>query len=146
MNSIIKKPHLFFFGLIPIFIIIGFLKRNIPIDINISYIHYLINVDFWSYITAVYFGLMGINYLALNWVKKNPNKWLTITHILLQIICILPYLYAVFNLDEYGNLNNNPIFETDSFGSILLISFFVFLLSILIHLINFFSSLLLKTD
>lgn len=146
MNSVIKRPHLFFFGLIPIFFLLGFLKRDIPIDISISYIHYLINVDFWCYITAVYFGLMGINYLSLNLIKKYPNKWLTIAHIILQVICVLPYLYAIFNLDESGNLNNKQIFETDSFSNILLLSFFIFLVSFILHLINFFSSLLLKTD
>lgn len=146
MNFIIKKPHLFFFGLIPVFIIIGFLKRDIPIDINISYIHYLINVDFWFYITALYFGLIGINYLALNWVKKYPNIWLTIAHIFLQIISILPYLYAVFSLDETGSLNTKNIFQSETFDSILLFSFLIFLASVFIHLINFFTSLLLKTD
>ena len=99
MKKIIRKPHLFFFGLIPVFLIIGFINRNIPIDINISFIYYLINVDFWCYVSAVYFGLIGINYLSLNIIKKEPKKGLTITHLVLQILCLLPYLYAVLNLD-----------------------------------------------
>lgn len=146
MKKIIQKPHLFFFGLIPIFVILGLIKRNIPIDINISYIHYLINVDFWCYITAVYFGLMGINYLSLYWAKKNPNSWLTITHITLQVICLIPYLISVFNLDETGSLLESNIPFQDNLNSILLTAFFIFLVSILIHLINFFSSLLLKKE
>ncbi len=146
MKKIINKPHLFFFSLIPVFIVLGIFKRNIPIDINISYIHYLINVDFWCYITALYFGLIGINYLALYLIKKRPNNWLTATHILLQVFCLIPYLTSVFNLDNTGNLNYMNIPFQNSLGSILLFSFFMFLASILVHLINFFSSLLLKTD
>ncbi|WP_397446838.1 hypothetical protein [Polaribacter sp. R77954] len=146
MKKIIQKPHLFFFSLIPIFIILGIFKRNISIDINISYIYYLISVDFWCYITAVYFGLIGINYLALYWIKKKPNHWLTATHIILQIICIIPYLISVFHLDDTGNLMYTNIPFKDNLGSILLLSFFIFLASILIHLINFFGSLLLKSD
>jgi len=146
LKKIIQKPHLFFFWLIPIFIILGFVKRNIPIDISISYIHYLINVDFWCYITAVYFGLMGINYLSLHWVKKHPNNWLTSAHIILQITCLIPYLISIFNLDETGNLIATDIPYQENLSSILLISFFIFLASIVIHFINFFSSLLLKGD
>ena len=142
----IKKPHLFFFSLIPLFIILGIVKRNIPIDIRISYIHYLINIDFWCYITAVYFGLMGINYFSLQWVKKTLNKWLTLTHIVLQTICIIPYLIAIFNLDETGNLTYQNIPFQKQFGFVLLISFVLFLVSVLLHLINFFSALLLKKD
>jgi hypothetical protein len=146
LKNIINKPHLFFFALIPLFVIIGFVKRDIPININISYIYYLINVDFWCYITAVFFGLIGVNYLSLNWVKKYPNKWLTILHLILQVICVIPYLFAVFNLDKSGNFNNYNLFQNNSFRNILIISFLLFLASVFVHLINFFSSLLLRKD
>lgn len=146
MKAIIKKPHLFFFALVPIYIIIGFIKRDTPIDISISYIYYLINVDFWCYVSAVYFSLIGLNYFSLVWVKKRPNNWLTITHILLQIISVLPFFYAVFQLDENGNLQTNEFFGLIELKNVLVLSFLLFILSIFIHLINFFTSLLLKQD
>lgn len=146
MKKLIYKPHLFFFALIPIFIILGFLNRNIPIDINISFIYYLINVDFWCYVSAVFFGLVGVNYLSLNLIKKNPKKGLTITHILLQILCLIPYLFAVFKLDENGTLKNIEFLNDIGFENYLIVGFILFILSIIIHLINFFISLLLKRD
>lgn len=146
MKKLIYKPHLFFFALIPIFIILGFLNRNIPIDINISFIYYLINVDFWCYVSAVFFGLVGVNYLSLNLIKKNPKKGLTITHILLQILCLIPYLFAVFKLDENGTLKNIEFLDDIGFENYLIVGFILFILSIIIHLINFFISLLLKRD
>jgi hypothetical protein len=146
LKNLIRKPYLFFFGLIPIFILIGFIKRDVPIDINISYIYYLINIDFWCYVSAVFFGLIGINYFSLHWAKKYPNKWLTILHILLQIISVLPYLYAIFKLDENGTLKSNTFLGLVDLENILILSFFLYLASIFIHLINFFSSLLLKRD
>lgn len=146
MKKIILKPHLFFFSLIPIFIIIGLIKRDVPLDINISFIHYLINVDFWCYITAVYFGLIGINYLALNLIKKYPKKGLTLTHIILQILCVIPYLYSITQLDEDGSLANNSLLNSSYYSSVLVAAFLIFILSVVIHLINFFTSLLLKTD
>ncbi|WP_334058355.1 hypothetical protein [Polaribacter sp. P097] len=145
MKKFITKPHLFFFYLIPVFLILGFVKRNVPIDVSISYIYYLINVDFWCYVSAVYFGLIGLNYLALNWANKSPQNILTILHILLQIIALLPYLYAIFNLDETGNLQTETLLGFD-LNSLFLISFFLFLVSIFIHLINFLASLFLKRD
>lgn len=146
MNKIINKPYLFFFGLIPVFLILGFLKRNIPIDINISFIYYLINVDFWCYVSAIYFGLIGVNYLSLKLVKKKPKKVLTILHISLQTLCLIPYLYAVFKLDENGILQNDKFFYNVEPTYIFLVAFFLFIISVIIHLINFFSSLLLKRD
>lgn len=146
LKKIIQKPHLFFFGLIPIYIIIGFIKRNTPIDLNISYIYYLINVDFWCYVSAVYFALIGLNYFSLNWAQKYPKKWLTITHILLQIISSLPYLYCIFKLDQSGDLREGKFLWFINLESILFFSFILFLLSIFIHLINFFTSLFFKRD
>ena len=104
MKKLIRKPHLFFFALIPFFLILGFWKRNIPIDLNIVYIYYLINVDFWCYISAVYFGLIGVNYLALNWANKHPKKILTLLHFIFQLLCLIPFIYAVFLLNENGEL------------------------------------------
>lgn len=116
-----------------------------PIDLSISYINYLINVDFWCYISAVYFGLIGLNYLALSWANKPPKTGLTIAHIAFQTIALIPYLYAILSLDLEGNLikqhllglNLNDLF----FSSIIL-----FFSSIVLHLINFLASLFLKTE
>ena len=146
VKKIINKPHLFFFGLIPIFVILGIIKRNTPINLNISYIYYLINVDLWCYISAVFLALIGLNYLSLYWVKKPVNKWLTIMHIFLQIVCLLPYFYAILNLNDKGEFSSNGIIEIHNLKMILAIAFLLFLISLLIHLINFFSSLFLKRD
>lgn len=146
LKKIINKPHLFFFALVPIYILIGIVKRNTPIDISISYIYYLINVDFWCYVSAVYFALIGLNYFSLSWAKKYPKNWLTIIHIILQIISSLPYLYTIFKLDETGNLKEGKFLWFINLESIFVLSFFLFILSIFIHLINFFTSLFLKRD
>ena len=146
MKKIIIKPHLFFFALVPIYFIIGLIKRNTPIDINISYIYYLINVDFWCYVSAVYFALIGLNYFSLSWAQKYPKKWLTILHIILQVVSSLPYLYCIFKLDKNGDLNEGKFLWIIDLESILFFSFILFLISIFVHLINFFTSLFLKRD
>ena len=146
LQKIINKPHLFFFSLVPLFVILGIIKGNTPIDLNISYIYYLINVDFWCYISAVFLGLIGLNYLSLYWVKKPINKVLTIIHIVLQIICLIPYFYAILSLNEEGNLPTDSSMEIHNLKNFLAVAFLLFLVSLLIHLINFFTSLFLKRD
>ena len=146
MNKLIKQPQLYFFALIPIYLIIGFIKRNTPIDINISYINYLINVEFWCYVSALYFSLIGLNYVALNWAKKYPKKWLTITHIILQTLAIIPFIYAVLRLNKEGFLKGDQFFGILNLETVLIFSFFLFILSIFVHLVNFFVSLFLKTE
>ena len=146
MNKIIKKPQYYFFALIPIYIIIGLIKRNTPIDINISYINYLINVDFWCYVSALYFSLIGLNYVALSWAKKNPKNWLILLHIVLQTLSIIPFIYAVLRLDEQGLLKGDQFLGILNLESVLIFSFFLFLLSNFVHLVIFFTSLFLKRD
>lgn len=104
------------------------------------------NVDFWCYVSAVYFALIGLNYFSLNWAQKKPNKWLTILHIILQIISSLPFLWTIFKLDKNGNLLEGDFFALVKLESVLMISFILFLLSIFTHLINFFTSLFFKGD
>lgn len=146
MKKLIRKPHLFFFGLIPFFLILGLWKRNVPIDLDIVYINYLINVDFWCYTSAVYFGLIGVNYLALNWANRPPKKILTLLHFIFQLLCLIPFLYAIFQLNENGELQIKTFLSFLDLSSTLTYSFLFFLCSIFIHLVNFFSSLLLKRE
>jgi hypothetical protein len=146
LKKVIAKPHLFFFGLIPIFIVIGLIKGSTPIDFNVSYIYYLLNVDFWCYVSSVFFALIGLNYLALDWAKKPPKKWLTLIHIILQIVSLLPYLFTIFNLDSDGNLDSTRFLGIANLESVLSISFLIFIVSVFVHLVNFFTSLFLKTD
>lgn len=145
MKLLTKKPHLFFFGGIPVFLLLGFLKKDIPIAIEISYINYLLNVDFWCYVSAIYFGLIGVNYLALDWANKTPKKLLTILHILLQTLALIPYLYAILHLDSQGVLEQKELLGFN-LNALFLMAILLFLGSIVLHLTNFLISFFLKTE
>ncbi|ARV13947.1 hypothetical protein [Polaribacter sp. SA4-12] len=146
MNKIIKKPYLFFFGLVPICILFSFLSDDKTLDINI-YDSYLVITHFHLYLfSAIFFAMIGINYFSLHWAEKPSKKGLTIVHIILQTVAILLIL---------TNNSWNWIGQQSDAGSQLLndnstiviaLSFLIFLLSTFIHLINFFTSLLLKTE
>ena len=146
VKKIINKPHFFFFGLVPIFIVLGFFFKDKTLDINIYDTYFIVTYYHFFLFSAVFFAMLGLNYFSLHWAERPPRKRLTVTHILLQIISLL-FLLTKDNWNWNGEdsyvglqmMNNNS-------NIILLLSFLVFLLSIFVHLINFFSSLFLKRD
>lgn len=145
MKKLITKPHLFFLGLACAFIILGFLKRNITLDIALFDTYFVFYADLWSFISAVFFSLIGLNYFCLIWAKKDPNIWLTVLHLFLQIVSLVPFIYVIFSLKPDHKLPTNIFLYYVNLDLALVVSFVIFLFSIFIHLINFFTSLFLKT-
>jgi hypothetical protein len=146
MKKIISKPHLFFFCLIPILLVLGFLYKKEAIDINISSTYYVIAYHHLSYLFAVFFGLIGLNYFSLYWAQKKPIKWMTLIHIILQALALLLF----FTKDKWNWLGKNDYptelnMAIDYSNLILISSTFLFILSAFIHLINFFVSLISKS-
>ncbi|MFY0604121.1 MAG: hypothetical protein JXQ93_09235 [Flavobacteriaceae bacterium] len=140
MSKIIHKPHLFFFSLIPIFLIIGWLEKEVLINLNDAY--FIIGADDFSYISCVFFGLIGVNYLALNWMHKKPKKWLTIAHLAFQIIAIL--LFFLFIYESKRELE--PLEKSLNPNFVLFVGFLIFAFASFIHFINFITSLLSKRE
>ena len=144
VNKIITKPHIFFFGLVPIFIILAFLSKDKTLDINIYDIYFVITNYHFFLFSAIFFAMLGINYFSLYWAEKTPKKWLTIGHISLQIISFL----FLLTRNNWNWINSKSYSEigiiNDNSNLIIFIAFLIFLLSVFIHLINFFTSLFLK--
>jgi hypothetical protein len=146
MKKIITKPHLFFFTLIPIVLILGFIFKEKDIDINISYAYFIISYSDFSYFFAVFFGLVGLNYFSLYWGNKKAIKWMTATHMILQVFS----LFLFFTKDNWNWLSKNEHPTTidmpmDYSNLVLISSILIFILSAFIHLINFFVSLISKS-
>ncbi|TXD45929.1 hypothetical protein [Polaribacter sp. IC073] len=146
MSKIIAKPHLFFFALALSFVILGFINRELSIDFNIGDVYYDFTVDFWFYISAIYFTLVGFNYLSLIWADKPPKKGLTILHVLLQILA----LFLLMTKHRWNWLGAQYPAEfnllNDHSETVIFISIILFISSILIHLLNFFVPLFLKKN
>jgi hypothetical protein len=145
MKKLITKPHFLFFGLAFIFVLLGFYQKNINLDISIFEIYFVLQVAFWCYISAVFFCLIGLNYLCLIWAEKKPKIWLTILHLLLQIVSLIPFLYLIFSSKSEEKIPSNGSFYFMDLDQAIVISFVIFLFSIFIHLISFFTSLFLKS-
>lgn len=146
MKKIISKPHLFFFGLVPLFIILALISRDKTIDISVHDTYFVISNYHICLFSAIFYAMIGINYFSLQWSNKPPKKWLTIVHLSLQTISLIPFLYSLLNSNSNGNFSTNNSIGFAELHMILVISFLIFILSLLIHLINFFTSLFSKTD
>jgi len=141
MKRIISKPHLFFFGMIPFCLIVCFLYGKE--SINIAYYNVPISFDYVTIfsISSVFFGMIGLNYFSLILLKKEIKKGLTLLHLILQITSFVLFILYLFSMN---NLESGQEKELLSFT--FFISFFLFLVSILIHLINFFVSIFLQVE
>lgn len=144
MKTLIKKPHLFFFSIIPLFIIVGFIKTGDVIDVSIYNTFFAVEVNYWCYFSAVFLGLIGLNYFMIHWLKKPLVQILSLFHILFQIAALVPFMFCVFLINEKRSSYSNIISVQIDFYQILTISYILFLVSFFLHLLNFFISLVSK--
>ena len=128
----------------PIFLIVGYIKLNDIIDVSIYNSFFAIKVHYWCYFSALFTFMIGINYFMLHWAKKKTIQILSLFHIIFQIEAIIPFFIALFMINSKTSFSPSNPFSFIDFYEVLTISFFIYLASIFIHLINFFSSLFLR--
>lgn len=139
MRKIIHKPHLFFLALVPIVFLSGLLNRESTIDVNIHATYIVMDIWALSVFSTVFFFLIFINYYALHAIKKPAKRILSIIHIVLQIIALIPLFYIFFTADT-----KRDYAQTVDMNIIFVLGFVVFIMASFVHLINFFASLLGK--
>lgn len=145
MNKIINRPHLFFFGLVPLFILVSFLRNDANFDINIQDTYFVIRIPHLCYLSSAFFGLIGLNYYLLYWSKRPHKKALTSMHIIFQLISLLFYIYSMFAISSNDHVQNGYPSSIDE-NSLFAVSFILFLIATILHFINFFLSLLSKRE
>ena len=139
MKKLISKPHLFFLGIIPIIFIFGYFNKDQ--SINLEYLGGTFSIGFWSVclFSCAFFLLISFNYIALAWTNKRPNKILTMLHIFTQTLsfCFFYYYKIMFH-----NAVDEPYNQINTF---LISSFLLFFLASVLHLVNFFTTLISKS-
>jgi len=139
MIKIIRNPHWFFLALVPIVFLSGLLNRDATIPFNISATYIVVDIWSISVFSVVFFFLIFINYYALHAIKKPAKRILTIIHIFLQVIALIPLFYIFFTADM-----KRDYAQTVDMNIIFVLGFVVFIVASFVHLINFFVSLLSK--
>ena len=141
MKKILSKPQFFFFLLAVLFIIIGLIKKSSAIDVAIF--GALVDLSVWStcLFSALFFVLIGVNYASLTITEKHPKKGLTITHIILQVLALLPFTYVILSAGSSRSYE-----QVSQMNLILIFAFVIFILATIIHLINFVASILKRKE
>ena len=145
-QKIIAKPFLFFFWLVPIFIVIALTYTKIDIVLNIHDSYFVVSNNQFYLLSAIFFCMIGINYYALHWANRPPKKWLTIIHLVLQTVSLI----LVFTSNRWNWILGASNLEIDLTNEnsklIIVLSFLIFFFSIIIHIINFLISIFLKSE
>lgn len=144
MKTIIKKPHIFFFSLIPLFLILGFAKTGGTIDVTIHNTFFAVKTHYWCYFSAVFIGLIGLNYYMLYWANKPTIQILSLFHILFQVAALIPFVFCVIFLNTKIATSSSFLRDSVDFYSLLSTSYLIFIISIGIHLLNFILTILIK--
>jgi hypothetical protein len=146
LKTIIKKPHTFFFSLIPLFIIVGFIRKGSVIDVTIYNTFFVVKTDYWCYFSAIFVCLIGLNYYMLNWAKKPTIHMLSLFHIIFQLAALVAFLFCVFFINTKTVFMSSLLSNSINFYAILSASYVLFVISICLHILNFTFALLKKTS
>ena len=141
MKRIVTQPQILFFFLAILLLVSGILSKGQNIDFALY--GGVLKLSTWSVslFSCVFFILIAINYTSLTLTGKHPKKGLTVTHIALQILSLIPLLYFIFTAHSQRTYE-----QVSQMNIILLLSFVLFIFASVIHLINFVASLLSKKD
>jgi len=143
---LIRKPYLFFFGLSISAFIASFIFSDKSLDFSFYDTYYGISYKYFCQFSAVFYLMITINYFALNWTDKQPIKWLTITHLILQNLALL-LLITKDHWNWFGDKSlSNYNMPNDYANFLVFLSILIFVGSLFIHFLNFFASLLLKRN
>ena len=145
MSKLITKPQLFFFGLVPIILLLELINNNEIIIINFGATYINIELKFLNYFFILLFIVIGLSYFFLSFKKKKAKKWLTLFHILLQTIAFLLF----FTKNQWNWIGDKSLYagfnRTDNSNSVIIISILLFILAIFFYIFNFFLSLFSKS-
>jgi len=141
MKKLLYKPQFFFLFLAVFFLVIGLIFKDNSIDIAIY--SNLVELSVWGVclFSMLFFVLIAINYTSLSITLKTPKRTLTIAHIILQSVSLIPLLYFIFYSGETRTYE-----QVSRMNIILILSFFIFIIATTIHLINFMVSFLIKKE
>ena len=141
MKKAINRPQLFFIFLSIITLVSGYINQGA--DIQIALYGAFLNFSAWSIclFSTIFFVLIAVNYASLTITQRQPKKVLTVIHIILQVASIIPLLYFVYNANITRTYQ-----EVSQMNIVLILTFILFIVATIIHLINFIASLLSKKD
>ena len=142
MNKITQVPHIAFWIIIPILLLIPFLNFDKTFEINIHDTYYVFDIIYIAIILSIFSGFIGLGYWMIFKIKMQLINWLTLVHVIvtisgfLAIIIINLYTPELIQDDSSSNFASFLGFRTISFYtiSILIYTQLFYLFNIIISL------------
>jgi heme/copper-type cytochrome/quinol oxidase subunit 1 len=100
MKKITQAPHFMFWILIPIILLIGLLKPDKTLDINIHETYIIIALLHLAVLTSIIFGILGLGYWVVIKLNRRLVNWLTIIHLIITVISLCLIILIPFFLPE----------------------------------------------
>ncbi|SIR25288.1 hypothetical protein [Maribacter ulvicola] len=96
MNKITQAPHLVLWILIPVILLIGFLKPDKTLDINIYDTYLVIGLINLAVLISIIYGILGFGYWVAIRLNRKLVNWLTVIHLIFTVISfcfiiLIPY-------------------------------------------------------
>ncbi len=107
MNSILNKPYLFFWGLIPLLLVLGFVKSDEVININIHDTYFIIVMFHFVIFLSFLLLILGLGYWIVLKLKKRLFKILSVLHVGFTFLGIVVLLITLM-------IPNNIITSTNT--------------------------------
>ncbi|WP_036155256.1 hypothetical protein [Maribacter forsetii] len=100
MKKITQVPHFMFWILIPIILLIGLLKPDKTLDINIHDTYFVIALLHLAVLISIIFGILGLGYWVVIKLNRRLVNWLTIIHLIITVLSLCLILLIPFFLPE----------------------------------------------
>lgn len=87
----LTKPYRICWFAILLLILIGFIYRDTPLDIQLYDTYYIVGAFHFVLIGSIILFLVGFGYWLLDWQSKQPNKFLMVLHLAFTIgvLCLV---------------------------------------------------------
>lgn len=147
MKKLNQSPHLVFWILIPVLLLIGYIDSNETIAINIHDTYFVITMPNLGALLSIVCGIIGLGYWIIFILKKKLINLLTILHGIVTIIgfltiLLIPLLSPELNQND-PSLNLEHYFDTQVITTL---SVLVVISIQLLYPINIIAALVKKTN
>ncbi|WP_027067442.1 MULTISPECIES: hypothetical protein [Maribacter] len=147
MKSILNKPQILLWILIPVILLLGFLAPDETLVINFHDSYYVIALIHLAEFVSILFGITGLGYWIILKVNRKLINVLTLTHIIITIggsaiLLLAPYFFS-------DDITETTFFKFDNLIEQNMMNLFALLLiviGLIIFIINILQSLFRRKE
>ena len=137
MKKLIDQPHLIFFLVIPVVLLVGHVNMKSLVDINIHDTYFIVSYFHLVVLLSIFFGIIGILYLMMQKAQRRLFKWLTNLHIIMTI----GGLAALFTIPQLWHPN---VLDYSKKETVLFLLFLLIFLAQISFIVNVFFGIFRK--